>query len=204
MRRIRVLVAEDHYVTRMGLRAVLSAEADIEVVGEATTGTEALALYAALRPDVALVDLRLPGMPGHQVIRALRERYPDARAIVLTVHEGSEEIYRSLQAGARAYLLKDTSGEALLNAVREVHAGRRVLPAEVGERLAERVPQSDLSPREVDVLRLLVTGLSNKAIGAELGVSEGTVRTHVSNILLKLGAAGRTEAATEALRRGIV
>jgi len=201
---IRVLIAEDHYVTRIGIKAVLAAEADIALVAEAEAGAEAVAGFLAHRPDVGIVDLRLPDMSGVDVIKAVREGMPDARFIVLTGSMGSEGVYRALQAGARAYLLKDATGTELVRALRDVHAGKRVIPPDVAEQLAERTPRSDLTPREVEVLRLAAGGHSNKRIAASLGLSEATVRTHVSNILAKLGASDRTQAATEAMRRGIL
>jgi len=188
----------------MGLKAIFSAEPDIEVVAEAETGPETVERYRRHRPDVAVVDLKLPGLTGVEVIKAIRAEFPEARLIMLTGSEGSEGVYRALQAGARAYLLKDSKGSELIRALHDVHAGKRVLPPDVAAVLAERVPQSDLSPRELEVLRLIVDGKSNKRIGAALGISEATIRTHVSNILSKLGVDDRTQAATEALRRGIL
>jgi two-component system, NarL family, response regulator len=202
--RLRLLIAEDHFVTRMGLKAIFGAEADVDIVAEAETGPDAVVLYRQHRPDVAIVDLRLPGLDGVDVVKEIRGEFPDARIVILTASEGSEGVYRALQAGARAYLLKDAKGSELVQALRDVVAGRRVLPPEVAARLAERVPQSDLSPREIEVLRLLADGKSNKRIADALGLSEGTVRTHVSHILAKLGVDDRTHAATEALRRGIL
>jgi two-component system, NarL family, response regulator len=201
---LRVLIAEDHFVTRIGIKAVLTAEPDILLVAEAETGSDAIAGFFAHRPDVAIVDLRLPDLSGIDVIKAVRADLPDARFIVLTGSPGSEGVYRALQAGARAYLLKDSTGTELIRAVRDVHDGRRVIPPDVAEQLAERAPRSDLSPREIEVLRLAAGGQSNKRIAASLGLSEATVRTHISNILAKLGANDRTQAATEAMRRGIL
>jgi two-component system, NarL family, response regulator len=201
---LRVLIAEDHFVTRIGIKAVLTAEPDILLVAEAETGTDAIAGFFAHRPDVAIVDLRLPDLSGVDVIKAVRADLPDARFLVLTGSAGSEGVYRALQAGARAYLLKDSTGTELIRAVRDVHAGRRVIPPDVAEQLAERAPQSGLSRREVEVLRLAAGGHSNKRIASSLGLSEATVRTHISNILAKLGANDRTQAATEAMRRGIL
>jgi two-component system, NarL family, response regulator len=202
--RLRLLIAEDHFVTRMGLKAIFGAEPDIDVVAEAETGADAVALYRKHRPDVAVVDLRMPGLGGVEVVKEIRAEFSDARLIILTGSEGSEGVYRALQAGARAYLLKDAKGTELVRALRDVHAGKRVVPPEVAVRLAERVPQSDLSPRELEVLRHVADGKSNKRIADALGLSEATVRTHVSNILSKLGVDDRTQAATEALRRGIL
>ena len=202
--RLRLLIAEDHFVTRMGLKAIFGAEPDIDIVAEADSGTDAVALYRTHRPDVAIVDLRLPGKDGVEVVKEIRAEFQDARIVILTGSEGSEGVYRALQAGARAYLLKDAKGSELVRALRDVHAGKKVLPPEVAVRLAERMPQSDLSPRELEVLRHVADGKSNKRIADALGLSEATVRTHVSNILSKLGVDDRTQAATEALRRGIL
>jgi DNA-binding NarL/FixJ family response regulator len=201
---LRLLIAEDHFVTRMGLKAIFGAEPDIEIVAEAETGDDAVALYRKHRPDVAMVDLRLPGLSGVEVVKEVRAEFPEARLIILTSSDGSEGVYRALQAGARAYLLKDAKGTELVQALRDVHAGKRVVPPDVALRLAERMPQSDLSPREMDVLRLLTDGKSNKRIADALHLREATVRTHVSNILAKLGVDDRTQAATEAIRRGIL
>ena len=202
--RLRLLIAEDHFVTRMGLKAIFGAEPDIDIVAEADNGTDAIALYRTHRPDVAIVDLRLPGKDGVEIVKEIRAEFQDARIVILTGSEGSEGVYRALQAGARAYLLKDAKGSELVRALRDVHAGKKVLPPEVALRLAERMPQSDLSPRELEVLRHVADGKSNKRIADALGLSEATVRTHVSNILSKLGVDDRTQAATEALRRGIL
>ena len=202
--RLRLLIAEDHFVTRMGLKAIFGAEPDIDIVAEADNGTDAIALYRTHRPDVAIVDLRLPGKDGVEIVKEIRAEFQEARIVILTGSEGSEGVYRALQAGARAYLLKDAKGSELVRALRDVHAGKKVLPPEVALRLAERMPQSDLSPRELEVLRHVADGKSNKRIADALGLSEATVRTHVSNILSKLGVDDRTQAATEALRRGIL
>lgn len=201
---MRVLIAEDHFVTRSGLKAILGAEPDIEIVAEAERGADAIALFRVHRPDVAVIDLRLPDMSGIDVIRTVHAEFADAHLLVLTATDASEAVYRALQAGAHGYLLKDATASALVHAVRDVAAGRRVMTPAVAAQLAERMPQSQLTPREIDVLRLVAGGRSNKRIADELGLSEATVRTHVSNILSKLGADDRTHAATEALRRGIL
>jgi len=202
--RMRVLIAEDHFVTRSGLLAIFGSEPDIEVIAAAETGADAIALFRAHRPDLALVDLRLPDMSGVDVIKTIRAEFPGARLIVLTGTDASEGVYRAMQAGARGYLLKDATGTALVQALRDVMVGKRVVAPAAAAQLAERMPQSDLTPREIDVLRLVAAGRSNKRIADELGLSEATVRTHVGNILAKLGADDRTQAATEALRRGIL
>jgi DNA-binding NarL/FixJ family response regulator len=201
---IRVLVADDHFVVRTGLRAVIDPEPDMEVVAEAGTGEQALQRFRQHRPDVTLMDLRMPVMDGVEATRAIRKESPHARVVVLTTYDGDEDIYRALSAGARAYLLKDTQREELLEVIRAVHAGQRRVPAAIGARLAEAMPRSELTPRELEVLGLVVKGLSNKKIADALSITEGTVKIHVNNILGKMGVADRTEAATAAIRRGIV
>jgi DNA-binding NarL/FixJ family response regulator len=201
---MRVLIAEDHFVTRSGLVAILASEHDMHVVAAADTGADAVTLFRAHRPDVAIVDLRLPDMGGVDVIKAIRAEFPDARLVVLTSSDASEGVYRAMQAGARGYLLKDATGTALVQALRDVAAGKRVVAPAAAAQLAERIPQSELTAREIDVLRLVAAGRSNKRIADALGISEATVRTHVANILAKLAADDRTHAATEAIRRGIL
>jgi two-component system NarL family response regulator len=201
---IRVLIADDHFVVRMGLAAVIHTQPDMAVVAEATTGKQAVELFRQHRPDVTLMDLRMPEMDGIEAITAIRAEFPDSRFIVLTTYDGDEDIYRALQAGARAYLLKDMLRDALVEAIRAVHAGQRRLPAEVANRLAERMNRTELTARELEVLRLIVQGKSNKEIAAALFIAEGTVKIHINNILSKLGVSDRTQAATFALQRGIV
>jgi DNA-binding NarL/FixJ family response regulator len=204
MNPIRVLVADDHFVVRMGLRAVIDLEPDMDVVAEAGTGQQAVQLFKQHRPDVTLMDLRMPVMDGVEATRVIREESPGARIIVLTTYDGDEDIYRALSAGARAYLLKETQREELLDAIRAVHAGQRRIPPPIAARLAEATPRSELTPRELEVLGLVVKGLSNRKIGDALSITEGTVKIHVNNILSKMGVADRTQAATTALRRGII
>lgn len=201
---IRVLIADDHFVVRMGLAAVIHTQTDMTVVAEAMTGKQAVDLFRQHRPDVTLMDLRMPEMDGIEAITAIRREFPDSRFIVLTTYDGDEDIYRALQAGARAYLLKDMLRDALVEAIRAVHAGQRRLPAEVANRLAERMNRTELTARELEVLRLIVAGKSNKEIAAALFIAEGTVKIHINNILSKLGVSDRTQAATFALQRGIV
>ncbi|HEX6605668.1 MAG TPA: response regulator transcription factor [Chloroflexia bacterium] len=202
---IRVLIADDHPVVREGVAAMIERRPDMTVVGEAATGREAVAAYRAAQPDVVLMDLRMPDMTGVEAIGAIRGEFPGARIIVLTTYDGDEDIYRGLQAGARAYLLKDAPRDDLLDAIRAVHAGQSRIPPAVAARLAERVLAGpELTARELEVLQGIVAGRSNKEIGAALGISEGTVKAHVNSILGKLGVADRTQAVTTALQRGIV
>jgi two-component system NarL family response regulator len=203
-RPIRVLVADDHPVVREGLRALISRRSDMKVVAEAATGPEVLVEHARHRPDVALVDLRLPEMDGIEVTLAIRRRTPDARIVILTSFGGDEDIYRALRAGASSYMLKDSPRQELLECIRAVHEGRPSLPAYVGEKLRARLNIPEFTPRERDVLRLIVAGRSNKQIGAALHAAEGTVKAHANRIFRKLGVTTRTEAVTEAVKRGIV
>jgi DNA-binding NarL/FixJ family response regulator len=201
---IRIMVTDDHPVVREGFAAMIDTEPDMSVVAQARSGEEALELFRRERPDVTLMDLRMPGMSGVDAIRALRREFPDSRLIVLTTYDGDEDIYRALEAGAQAYLLKDMFCDEILAAIRAVHAGQRRIPAAVGTRLAERMSGMDLSEREHQVLELVATGKSNKEIAAEFQITEATVKGHLTNILGKLGVRDRTQAVITALRRGIV
>jgi DNA-binding NarL/FixJ family response regulator len=202
--KIRVLVVEDHNVVRQGLVALLNVAEGLEVVGEAADGAEAIAQYRKFRPDITLVDLRLPRMSGVDVIQRVRMESPQARFIVLTTYDGDEDIYRALKAGAKAYLLKGMTSEELISTIRVVHEGKSHIPPAIAERLAERMGAEELTPREFDVLEQIVYGKSNKEIAAELDVSEATVKTHINSLLSKLGVTDRTQAATAAIQRGIV
>jgi DNA-binding NarL/FixJ family response regulator len=202
--KLTIMLVDDHYLVRVGLASIIALEPDMVVCGEAATGEQAVALYRARRPDVTLMDLRLPGMGGSEAILAIRAEFPDARVIALSVYAGDEEIYNALQAGAMAYLVKSVQREELVLAIRKAAAGQRHIPPEVAARLAERLSRAQLSVRELDVLRLLVGGKRNREIANALNITEGTVKLHVSSILGKLGVADRTEAATVALQRGIV
>jgi len=201
---IRVLVVEDHNVVRQGLVALLNVAEGLEVVGEAADGIEAIAQFRKHQPAVTLIDLRLPRMGGVDAITRIRREWPQARFIVLTTYDGDEDIYRALKAGAKAYLLKGMTSEELLTAIRAVHAGKSHIPPAIAERLAERMGAEELTPRELDVLEQIVNGKSNKEIGTELDISEATVKTHINSLLAKLGVTDRTQAATAAIRRGIV
>ncbi len=201
---IRVLVVEDHNVVRQGLVALLSVAEGIEVVGEAADGMQAIAQFRKHRPAVTLIDLRLPKLGGVDTITRIRAEAPDARFIVLTTYDGDEDIYRALKAGAKAYLLKGMTTEELISAIRTVHSGKSHIPPVIAERLAERMGAEELTPREFDVLEQIVHGKSNKEIATELEISEATVKTHINSLLSKLGVTDRTQAATAAIRRGIV
>lgn len=201
---IRVIVIDDHPVVREGLAAMIARQPDMAVVAQGENGKQAIALFKEHRPDVSLIDLRMPGVSGIEAILTIREEFPQSRIIVLTTYDGDEDIYRALKAGVKAYLLKDVFREELLEAIRAVHAGRRHIPVAVATRLAERVAAPDLTSREIEVLTLIAKGSSNKEIARQLAISEGTVKGHVNNILSKMGVDDRTEAATSALRRGII
>lgn len=201
---IRILVVDDHFMVRMGLAASLNIEADLQVVAEAGNGKDALAFYREHRPEVVLMDLRLPGMSGAETTAAILEEFPDAAVLMLSTHSGEEEIYRALQAGARGYVLKSVLREELLRAIREVYAGRKYLDASVGALLAERLSHRPLTSRELEVLRMVAKGLGNKEIAAVLNIAEVTVKLHVSHVLEKLHAKDRTQAATAAIQRGII
>jgi DNA-binding NarL/FixJ family response regulator len=188
----------------MGLSSSLNVEPDIEVVAEAGTGEAALDAYRKHRPNLVMMDLRLPGMSGIDCTAALVSEFPDARILVLSTHSGEEEIHRAMQAGARGYVVKSSVREELLRAVREIHAGRQYVDPVVASHLAERRSHRPLSSREVDVLKLLAKGFGNREIAASLNIAEVTVKMHVSHMLEKLGVKDRTEAATVALRRGII
>ena len=202
--KIRIIVIDDQAVVRQGFVSLINTVADMEVIAEGTNGQQAIELYRQHKPDVMLIDLRMPVLSGVEAISAIRRESPGARMIVLTTYDGDEDIYRSLQAGAQGYLLKDVFFEELEEAIRKVHAGSRRIPAAVAERLAERMSGSELTTRELEVLQQIVAGKSNKEIGTHLNISEATVKSHINNILSKLGVTDRTQAATTALQRGIV
>ena len=202
--RIGVMIVEDHFVVRVGLAAIINSQPDMFTAAEASNGRQALELFDRHRPDVTLLDLRLPGMGGLEVLAAVTGKYPKAKVIILSTYGGDEDIFRAFQAGARAYFLKDVKGQDLINAIRAVRAGQRPLPPEIAARLAERIPRSELSPRELEILKLISQGGSNREIANSLNISEGTVRVHASNIFAKLGCSDRAQAVTEAFKRGII
>jgi two-component system NarL family response regulator len=201
---IRILVVDDHHVVRQGLVALLNIMPGIEVVGQAADGAEAIRLYRELNPDITLMDLQLPGISGVEAIRRIRQEAPSARFIVLTTFDGDEDIYRALEAGARAYLLKGMTVDELTSAIKAVHAGKTRIAPNIAEKLAERMSGQTLTAREQDVLERIAAGRSNKEIASDLEISEATVKTHINSLLGKLGVGDRTHAATVAIQRGII
>lgn len=201
---IKILIADDHPVVREGLVALINRRPDMVVVAEASNGREAVAEFLLHRPDVALVDLRMPEMDGADAIAAIRERAPAARVVVLTTYDDDEDIQRALRAGAKAYLLKDAPREELLACIHAVHEGRTLIPPAIAAKLAEHVGASTLTSRELEVLCLVADGNSNKVIARTLFITEGTVKSHINAMLRKLDAADRTQAVTIALKRGIL
>ncbi len=203
-KKIRVMVVDDHFVVRMGLSGSINVEGDMTVSAEASTGEQALVTYRKDRPDIVLMDLKLPGMSGVEATKAICKEFPGASVIMLSTHDGEEDIYRSLQAGARAYVLKTAARQELIDTIRGVHSGERCISPAVGARLAERMTHPDLTAREIGVLELIVKGKSNKEIASALSIAEVTVKLHVGHILTKLGVNDRTQATTTALQRGII
>jgi DNA-binding NarL/FixJ family response regulator len=204
MKQIHVLLIEDHFLARMALQSVLADHAQIRIVGEASDGIEGVQLYRSLQPDVVVLDLRLPRMDGFDVIVELRKEPRPARIVVLSNYRGSEDVYRAIQSGAIGYLTKDASGEDLVNAIRHADMNLRFLPQVVMDRLLERIPSLELTPREKEVLICITHGRSNREIADELNIAEKTVRMHVSAVLEKMGARDRTQATIYAIQRGLV
>ena len=202
--KIRIVCIDDHPIVREGLASIIALQADMEMAGGAESGGQGLALFRRLKPDIALVDLKLPDMNGHELTRQILEHSPEARIIVLTSFEGDADIERALAAGARGYVVKGVPREELLGAIRAVHAGKKHIHGSVAEKLAEHMGSEKLSERELQVLKQMAAGKRNKEIGAELSIAEDTVKMHVKNILGKLQVNDRTEAVTVALRRGIL
>ncbi|HEX8520676.1 MAG TPA: response regulator transcription factor [Tepidisphaeraceae bacterium] len=203
-RPIRVVVADDHPVVRNGVAAILGAQPDIKVVAEAPDGASAIELYIKHRPDVMLVDLKMPDLDGLDVIARICESFPDASLVVLTTYDTEDDIDRGIRAGARGFMLKDATPQQLVTCVREVHAGRMSIAPAVAARLANRLTRATLTPREGEVLHLLADGKSNKEIAAALSITEGTVKLHVNNLFQKLGVQSRTEAMKAAIQRGLI
>jgi DNA-binding NarL/FixJ family response regulator len=201
---IRILVVDDHPVLREGIAALVNGQPDMKLVGEASNGQEGLAQYRLHRPDVTLMDLQMPTMSGIETIIAIRNESPDARIVVLTTYGGDVQVVRALKAGARGYVLKAHVHKTLLDTIRAVHAGQKRISPEIAAELADHAGEEELTAREIAVLRLVAFGKTNKEIAAQLRISDETVKSHVTNILEKLGANDRTHAVTTALRRGII
>ncbi len=201
---IRVFSVDDHPLLREGIAALINNQPDMVLAGQAATGAEALQMFKELRPDVMLLDLRLPDMSGIDVLIAIRTEFPEARVIMLTTFEGDVEIHRALQAGARGYLLKNMPPSELLDVIRQVHAGKKRIPAAIASQLAEHMSDETLTEREVEVLREVAGGNKNRDIANRLFISEETVKVHIKHIMEKLGAADRTQAVTIGVRRGII
>ena len=201
---IKVLTVDDHPLLREGIAAVLEGEQDVELVAEAANGQEAIELFRRHRPDVTLMDLQMPGMNGIETIVAIRSEFPDARFVVLTTYQGDVQAFRALKAGASGYLLKSMLRKDLLETIRAVNLGKRRIPPEIAAELAEHMTQDALTDREIEVLRRVASGNSNKIIGVQLSVSEATIKGHMKSILAKLGANDRTHAVTIAIKRGFI
>jgi DNA-binding NarL/FixJ family response regulator len=201
---IRVLSVDDHALLRGGIAALIGIQTDMELVAEACNGREALEQFRSHHPDITLMDLQMPGMSGIDAISAIRGEFPEARIIILTTHAGDVQVSRALKAGARAYLLKDSLRNELLETIRAVHAGQKRVSSEVAAEIAEHSTDDALTPREVDVLRLVAKGNANKEIAAQLSLTEETVKSHIRNILAKLEANDRTHAVAKGIKRGII
>jgi DNA-binding NarL/FixJ family response regulator len=201
---IRVLAVDDHALLRDGIAALIGNQSDMELVGEASNGREAVELFRQHQPDVTLMDLQMPEMGGIDALSAIRGEFPEARIIVLTTYAGDVQVFRALKAGAKAFLLKGLLRKELLDTIRAVHAGQKRLPPEIAAEIAEHATDDSLTAREIDVLRLIAAGNANKEIAAQLSLTEETVKGHVKNILAKLDANDRTHAVTIGLKRGII
>ena len=202
--KIRILIADDHFIVRMGLTAVINTEPDMEVVAEAADGAQALEMFCKHNPDLALMDMRMPVKNGIETTKEIRGRFPNGRVLILTAFDGDVEIHKALQAGAQGVVLKSSTGEKLIPAIRAVAAGQKWVPEEIASRLSARNAFEDLTPREFQVLQQLARGLANKEIADVLKITEYTVKDHLKSILAKLRVADRTEAVTAALQRGII
>jgi len=201
---IKILIADDHPIVSQGLVAILNDQPDMQVVAQAMNGREAIEQFRILQPDVTLLDLRMPEVGGVEAITTIRAEFPDAAIIMFSIYETDEDIYQGLRAGAKAYLLKDTPCQEILEVIRAVNDGQRYVPAEIGTKLAARMERPNLSDREFEVLGLMARGKNNKAIAADLGITENTVKFHVTNVMIKLGASDRTHAVVNALQQGLI
>lgn len=201
---ITILCVDDHPLVRKGIASIIANEANMKLVGEAGGGHEAVDMFRSLRPDVILMDLRMPDMDGTEATKQIRKIDPEAKIIALTSYDGDQDIYKAIEAGVRGYILKEMVHTKVIDAIHTVHSGKRLMPTEVAERLSEYFPQVALTPREIEVLRYVAKGMANKEIAHHLGTASGTVKMHVQNILAKLGASDRTHAVTIALERGIL
>ena len=201
---IRVLCVDDHPLVRKGLAAIITNEAGMELVAEAENGREAVELFRQHQPNVTLMDLRMPVLDGIAAVKLIRSEFPDARIIAVTSFDGDQDVFRALEAGVCGYLLKEAAHAEIVNAIRVVHSGGKLMSQEAAQRMAEYFPQAALTAREVEVLGLVARGLANKEIAGRLGTAEGTIKMHVQNILAKLEASDRTHAVTIGLKRGII
>ncbi|HEY6768978.1 MAG TPA: response regulator transcription factor [Candidatus Sulfotelmatobacter sp.] len=201
---IRILTVDDHPLLRKGIAALVNAESDMKLIAEASNGQEAIEEFRLHRPDVTLMDIQMPGLNGTEAINRIQNEFPDARIIVLTTYTGDVQVLRALKAGARAYILKGHVHRELLETIRAVHAGKKRIPPDIAAQLAEHAADDELTPREIDVLRLIAAGNANKQIADQLSIGEATVKSHVTNILSKLGANDRAHAVTIGLKRGII
>jgi two-component system, NarL family, response regulator len=201
---IRILLCDDHPMIRVALRSMIGMEPNMQVVAEATNGSEALIMFQKYRPDILLMDINMPVMDGLEAMVTILDEHPEARFILLTNYDSEEDIFRGLEAGAMGYILKDTPQNTVINAIKTVYSGKRMIPPELAQKLAQRNTYPRLSPREMDIIRLIKEGMSNSAISLQLNITESTVKSHVKNILFKLGANDRTQAVTKALQRGIL
>lgn len=201
---IRILTVDDHSLLRKGIAALVNAEPDMKLIAEASNGQEAIEKFRSLHPDVTLMDLQMPDMNGAEAIARIRDEFPEARIVVLTTYSGDAQVLKALKAGARAYILKGHVHRELLETIRGVHAGQRRIPPDIATELAQYAADDALSPREIDVLRLIAAGNSNKLIADQLSIGEATVKSHVTNILSKLSANDRAHAVTIGLKRGII
>lgn len=201
---ITILCVDDHPLVRKGIASIIANEANMKLVGEAGGGHEAVDMFRSLRPNVVLMDLRMPDMDGIEATKQIRKIDPEAKIIALTSYDGDQDIYKAIEAGVRGYILKEMVHTKVIDAIHTVQAGKRLMPTEVTERLSEYFPQVALTPREIEVLKYVAKGMANKEIAHHLGTASGTVKMHVQNILAKLGASDRTHAVTIALERGIL